>query len=363
MFFNDQPEYHHLVYLKSQRIKIDRDEQNSHANVTCIADVLVDGSSMQLNSRLVDEMKKLAVFKINLREETKGDLNQFVHSLKTRNHMTHAQQHLKNGHYKKLDTSKLHDSETSQLHQSRAIRRIKRSNRGNKNILNVRLSFGPIYVPQPFDSRLISCNLDLVNHQTMQAVYDHKVFGFLSQQDLGTDMTAQDYKETERSGKARTSQNQKSTFDRMAPTSTSSPVVVTSTPTEIKRTRQPVKDMTDDQLNKIFETETVIEDLEQKIIKEQGIEKYERFTEKIQKDAADKQAKLEKEQLLKESEKEQVKKQDRRLFEMDEDFLSSLDKIEKIELPDIFNAANKLPVVSVSYLISFLCSFALFILY
>jgi len=84
---------------------------------------------------------------------------------------------------------------------------------------------------------------------------------------------------------------------------------------------------------------------------------------KIQKDAADKQAKLEKEQLLKESEKEQVKKQDRRLFEMDEDFLSSLDKIEKIELPDIFNAANKLPVVSVSYLISFLCSFALFILY
>lgn len=104
LFLNDQPAYHHLVYLKSHRIKIDRDEHNSHANVTCIADVLVDGSSLQLNSRLVDEMKKLAVFKINLVEETKGDLNQFTQTIKTRNHVTHPQHHLKHGHYKKLDT-------------------------------------------------------------------------------------------------------------------------------------------------------------------------------------------------------------------------------------------------------------------
>jgi hypothetical protein len=185
-------------------------------------------------------------------------------------------------------------------------------------------------------------------------------------------MTAEDYKELEKPGKARTPQHQ-TTFDRMTPVATPSPVVatstpvvatstpvITSTPAAIMRTRQPVKDMTNDQLNKIFETEKVIEELEHKIIKEQGVEKYERFTEKIQKDAAEKQAKLEKEQ---EKEQEPEKKQDRRLFEMDKDFLFTLDKIEKIEMPDFYNAASKLPVVSISYLISFVCSFAFFFLY
>jgi hypothetical protein len=90
---NEQPEYHHLAYLQSHRIKIDRDEQNSHVNITCIADILVDETSLNINGRLVDEMKKLAVFKVNLEEETKADVNQIIYTIKNRNHVSHPEYH------------------------------------------------------------------------------------------------------------------------------------------------------------------------------------------------------------------------------------------------------------------------------
>ena len=174
------------------------------------------------------------------------------------------------------------------MHQSRAIRRIKRNSSAQKNIMNVRLSFGPIYVPQPFESRLISCNLDLINHKTLNADYDYKVFAFLSNQDLGVDMTAKDYAEYT---KTKSVERQQTNPGRIVPVVTTSDAVVT-TPAQVVTTESSVvttqssvvttqssvitsapaetkhvRDMSNEELNKIFNTEKMIEELEQKIIR------------------------------------------------------------------------------------------------
>ena len=122
------------------------------------------------------------------------------------------------------------------MHQSRAIRRIKRNSSAQKNIMNVRLSFGPIYVPQPFESRLISCNLDLINHKTLNADYDYKVFAFLSNQDLGVDMTAKDYAEYT---KTKSVERQQTNPGRIVPVVTTSDAVVT-TPAPVVTTESSV---------------------------------------------------------------------------------------------------------------------------
>ncbi len=51
--------------------------QGIYANVTCIADFLVDQSSLEVYKHLVEDMKDFALFRIDLEEETRGDLQGF----------------------------------------------------------------------------------------------------------------------------------------------------------------------------------------------------------------------------------------------------------------------------------------------
>jgi len=74
-----------LIYLKSHRIRIDRDQDNKAADVTCIADFLVDQNSIKIDEHLVDQMKHLVLFKINLNEPTRADFKEFTRRIRRKN--------------------------------------------------------------------------------------------------------------------------------------------------------------------------------------------------------------------------------------------------------------------------------------
>lgn len=78
---------HTLAFLKSHRLLIERDEQNTYANVTCIADFLVDQSSLEVHENLVEDMKSLALFRVDLEEKTNGDLDKFEQEVRERHRL------------------------------------------------------------------------------------------------------------------------------------------------------------------------------------------------------------------------------------------------------------------------------------
>ena len=202
------------------------------------------------------------------------------------------------------------------------LQRAKRSieNGLTKQIMNVRLSFGPIYVAQPIEERLVSCSLELVNPRTVRLDYHNKVFKFLTKNNMGLDLSVEDIVEKGRYHKMETSTMATSTMatstmatstmetSTMEPstmetstmasstmetstmatstmatstmatstieTSTMEPSTKTSTmATSTMATSTmviPTKEMTemsDDELNEIFDNEKTMEAIEQKIIK------------------------------------------------------------------------------------------------
>lgn len=96
-------ELHTLAYLKSHRIRIDRDQLNSIANVSCIADFLVDRNSLSLNKNLIAQMKHLAFFKINLNEPNKADYNEFTQRIARKNFFQINDQKINRHNYGQFD--------------------------------------------------------------------------------------------------------------------------------------------------------------------------------------------------------------------------------------------------------------------
>lgn len=262
-------EYYTLAYLNSHRIRIDRDEENTGANITCIADFLVDETSLRMNDDLVEEMKNLALFKVNLNERSLGDFNQFIRKVENKNNRTPKRTQMK-----MRNTIQPLKSYSRRSH----IRRIKRdgSVMQNKSIMNVRLSFGPVHVSQPIENRLVSCTLDLVNDQTVQLDYHDKIFKFLSEKDMGLDKNYEDLMDM----KMRKTHNTP-VLDTTTRSSVSEEITSTSTPKmKPESSTHRIDEMSDEKLNEIFKEQEVIKDLEEiikehEIIKEQGIQKYE----------------------------------------------------------------------------------------
>jgi len=294
-------EYFQLVFLKSHRIRIDRDEANTGANVTCIADFLVDQKTMEINPDLVEEMKNLALFRVDLEEPTQGDYIQFKKRIHRRN-MMQDKLYAKIHNANKLDTSDL----------SSKTKRFRRSNwstdQFNKVIMNIRLSFGPIYVPQPINERLISCSLDLVNLETVQLDYQNKVFKFLSKNDIGLDKNADDMVP--------------SISTNMIESIETVPTPLSKTTTMETTTTKSFMKMSDNELNNIFKAEEVLERIEQDVIKKSGVKSFEKVADKLEE--------LVKSELIE-------KKHERRFFEMDNSLLTFIDEPVKLN----FNSATK----------------------
>ncbi len=120
--------------------------------------------------------------------------------------------------------------------------------------MNVRLSFGPIFVPQPIKDRMISCNLDLVNEKKMTIDFQNVVYKFLSSRDLGMDKNAEDLLEIDSSNSLNTYLTPHEFFSTEAPTH------INSSPKKMSK-------LTDSELNDIFKKQEIIDNLEQKIIR------------------------------------------------------------------------------------------------
>ena len=170
-----------LIYLKSHRLRIDRDQDNKAANVTCIADFLVDQNSIKIDAHLVDQMKHLALFKINLNEPTRADFKEFTRRIRRKN---------------EWERSGLAKSWLAGKHERVTRAAGEQERTPNKMIMNVRLSFGPIQVVQPFRERLVSCNLDLISADYVNLDFHNKIYKFLSREDIGLDKNPEDFTAT-----------------------------------------------------------------------------------------------------------------------------------------------------------------------
>lgn len=154
--------------------------------------------------------------------------------------------------------------------------RFKRFNQ-EKVILNVRLSFGPIMMVQPFDERLISCSLNLVNAGTVDIEYHNKIFKFLTRYDMGLDKNVEDSLEmpamtfgnpleTSTAATATTTAGITTTTTTTTSTSTTTPTITKDT---IINSVQGVEEISNDELDKIFLKEEARETFIEKISEEE----------------------------------------------------------------------------------------------
>lgn len=251
----DDREFHTLTYLKSHRIRIDRNAHNSYANVTCIADFLVDQSSLEVYTNLVEDMKDLALFRVDLEEPNKGgDLHEFKQRAEHKKYLQGTRSIEQQIKYQRRVIMRNHKEHRKPKYFNLRTKRATHTtfkNIQNKPIMNIRLSFGPISVAQPIHDRVISCSLNLVNAQKMIMDYDNTVYKFLTSRDLGMDKNAEDVLEEK------------------------SKSIDSGDVNDFKMDVAKVEEMSDLELNDVFEKQEVVEKLEQEIIKEKGPEMFE----------------------------------------------------------------------------------------
>ncbi len=118
----------------------------------------------------------------------------------------------------------------------------------SKTIMNVRLGFGPIFVPQPIQDRVVSCSLDLVNADKMKIDYQNTVFKLLSSNDLGLDKNAEDLLEFNSGNTLNTN-------------------LIPKVATETHNSPKLAEELSDAALNNIFQKQQIVDSLEQKLIK------------------------------------------------------------------------------------------------
>lgn len=274
--FNDSAKLKHrdlftLLLLQSHRIRIDRAQD--YANVTCLADFLIDQSSMEESTvDLLHQIKDLALFNMNLNDEMVNYLERPLKQSWSKNHLLNFKKANRVGYGKQAQQAWKHASGTiklarRRLRKQRSLFYYDTSELNNnmydyeteldnqKMFYRIRLGLGPVRIEAPFEQSLISCDLDLINADDVNLDHRSRVFKYMFKEDIGLDKDDLDqeyedgfvivpelsgtfeeatrpFETTTESTTTSTSSSTTSPFESTTPTTTTTATTSTTTETE-----------------------------------------------------------------------------------------------------------------------------------